>query len=151
MSFHPTPTTNTLPPNPGFSSGVTRKNGTWPLWARLAWRSTEAGNETRRRHTMWRFVATGGDPDSFYSQVTGLLPSDARTTRPVNLRVVERARSVRYSGTTISSRNPMMEAQEYAKNVGELDGLGFDRGGLYLVGPAGTGSGQGSRNNPFRK
>ena len=114
---------------------------------------TEAGNKStsssHHAHSR-RFSASGGDADSFYSQVTGLPPRAPVPRQPVNLRGVERARSVRYSGTTISSRNSMTEAQEYAKRVEERDGLGVDRSGPYSVGPAGTGSGQGSRNNPFR-
>jgi hypothetical protein len=109
---------------------------------------SHAGNQS----TSSRFSTTGGgDADSFYSQVTGLPPRAPAPRQPVNLRGVERARSVRYSGTTISSRDSITEAQEYVKKLEERDGLGLDRGGPYSVDPAGTGSGQGSRNNPFRK
>ncbi|KAI9462527.1 insulin-like growth factor binding protein [Russula earlei] len=83
---------------------------------------------------------TGGDADSFYSQVTGLPPRAPVPRQPVTTRGVERAKSLRYSGTTVSSAKSITEAQRYVKSVEERDW--FD--------PAGTGTGQDSRN-PFRK
>jgi hypothetical protein len=97
-----------------------------------------------------RFSAAGGDTDSFYSQVTGLPPRAPVPRQPVSVRRVERAGSLRNSGTTISSGKSITEAQQYAKSVGERDAVELDGGRGYLVGPAGTGSGQKSRN-PFRK
>jgi hypothetical protein len=97
-----------------------------------------------------RLSDTAGDVDSFYSQVTGLPPRAPAPRQPVGLRSVERAGSSRYSGTRISSRRSITEAQQYIKSVEERDELELDRGGGYSVGPAGTGSGQVSRN-PFRK
>ena len=90
-----------------------------------------------------RFSDTAGDADSFYSQVTGLPPRAPAPRQPVSVRGVERAGSLR----TISSGRSITSAQQYAKSVEERDALELDG---YLVGPAGTGSRQGSRN-PFRK
>jgi len=92
-----------------------------------------------------RLSATGGDADSFYSQVTGLPPRAPATRQPVTTRSVERADSWR----TVSSTRSTTEAQRYAKSVEQRDDE-VERGGGHWFEPAGTGSGQASRN-PFRK
>lgn len=99
-----------------------------------------------------RLSATGGDTDSFYSQVTGLPPRAPAPRQPVNMRSVERPASARYSGTTISSATSVTEAQEYAKSIEERDEpeLGQGMGGGTRLTPAGTGTSQGSRN-PFKR
>jgi len=97
-----------------------------------------------------RLSAAGGDADSFYSQVTGLPPRAPAPRQPVTTRGVERADSWR----TASSTRSITEAQRYAKSVeqrdDELERGGAGGGGGYRFEPAGTGSGQTSRN-PFRK
>ena len=94
-----------------------------------------------------RLSATGGDTESFYSQITGLPPRAPAPRQPVNLRGVDRTSEVRYSGTSSTS------AQRYAKSVEELDQpeLGRGVGDTWTpVVPVGTGTSQGS-NNPFRR
>ncbi|KAI0303293.1 insulin-like growth factor binding protein [Multifurca ochricompacta] len=93
-----------------------------------------SGLPSRYAHSR-RLSTTGGDTDSFYSQVTGLPPRAPVPRQPVNEHTVERERSSRYSGTTISSAKSITEAQ---------------RGGGYWFAPAGTGTSGGSRN-PFQK
>jgi hypothetical protein len=97
-----------------------------------------------------RLSATGGDAESFYSQVTGLPPRAPAPRQPVNMRSVERASEARYSGTTISIARSVTDAQRYAKSIEELDEpeLGGEVGGTWMV-PAATGTSLGSRN-PFR-
>ena len=90
-----------------------------------------------------RYSATGGDTESFYSQVTGLPPRAPAPRQPVNLRGVERASEVRYSRATVSS----------SMSVEELDRpeLGKGVGSTWVpVVPVATGTSQGS-NNPFRR
>ncbi|KAH9961080.1 hypothetical protein BC827DRAFT_1376453 [Russula dissimulans] len=101
-----------------------------------------------------RLLAGGGDAESFYLQLTGLPPRAPVPRRPVTTRGVERTDSWR---TVDSSMRSITEAQRYAKSVEQRDdepeqgsiGSG-DGGGRYWFEPAGTGSGQASRN-PFRK
>ena len=97
-----------------------------------------------------RLSATGGDTESFYSQVTGLPPRAPAPRQPVNMRSVERASEARYSGTTISRTTSVTDAQRYVKSIEELDEaeLGRGVGGTRMI-PAGTGTSQESRN-PFR-
>jgi hypothetical protein len=102
-----------------------------------------------------RLSAGGGDAESFYSQVTGLPPRAPAPRQPVTTHGVERADSWR---TVDSSMRSITEAQRYAKSVEQRDdelergsiGGGDGDGGRYWFEPAGTGSGQASRN-PFRK
>lgn len=102
-----------------------------------------------------RSMTEAADTESMYSQVTGLPPRAPVPRKPVNLRaIVERGPSVsRFSGTTVSSiktDREISEAQQYAKSVDlERDELGPTGGGdKYWLVPAGTGTGQVSRN-PF--
>jgi hypothetical protein len=93
-----------------------------------------------------RFSVTGGDAESFYSQVTGLPPRAPAPRQPVNMRGVERVSEARYS-----SRTSVTDAQRYVKSIEELDEPELERGvgGIWMV-PAGTGTSQESRN-PFRR
>jgi len=102
-----------------------------------------------------RSVTEAADTESMYSQVTGLPPRAPVPRKPVNMRViVERGPSLsRFSGTTVSSiktDREISESQQYAKSVDvERDELGPTGGGdKYWLVPAGTGTGQVSRN-PF--
>lgn len=89
-----------------------------------------------------RFSATGGDTESFYSQVTGLPPRAPAPRQPVNMRGVERATEARYSGMT-----SVTDAQRYAKSIEETDEPDVER---VMIPAAGTGTSLESRN-PFRR
>ena len=97
-----------------------------------------------------RLSATGGDADSFYSQVTGLPPRAPAPRQPVNMRGIERTPAeVRYSGARLSG---VTDAQRYAKSIEERDEPELEQGvgGVTWLTPVGTGTSQGSRN-PFRQ
>ena len=95
-----------------------------------------------------RLSATGGDTESFYSQITRLPPRAPAPRQPVNMcSAVECVSEARYLGTSSTS------AQRYAKSVEQLDQpeLGRGVGDTWMpVVPVGTGTSQGS-NNPFRR
>lgn len=101
-----------------------------------------------------RLSVTGGDADSFYSQVTGL-PARAPVPRqPVRIGGGgPGSTGARYSVGGGSAKS-ITEAQRYAQSVEQPDdlelGTGGGGGGSYWLVPAGTGTSQESRN-PFRR